>query len=116
MVEIDPLVYRAAVDHFNLTLPASTTVNLLDGNEYVSSLARMRREGTYDGQKWRLVVQDCFSGGGVPEEIFTREFWMDLAVNVEQDGIVAMASQTQLECASIRPVQLTRTELCRRTE
>jgi spermidine synthase len=90
LVEIDPLVYHAAVDHFNLTLPSSTTINLLDGNEYVSSLARMRREGTYDGQKWRYVIQDCFSGGSVPEEMFTREFWADLAENVEQDGIVAM--------------------------
>lgn len=90
MVEIDPLVYHAAVDHFNLTLPASTTINLLDGNEYVSSLARMRREGMYEGQKWKLVIQDCFSGGSVPEEMFTREFWLDLAENVELDGIIAM--------------------------
>jgi spermidine synthase len=85
-------VYHAAVDHFNLTLPPSTTVNLVDGNEYVSSLARMRREGTFEGQKWRYVIQDCFSGGSVPEEMFTKEFWTDLVENLEQDGIVTMVS------------------------
>lgn len=52
----------------------------------------MRRDGGYDGQKWRYVIQDCFSGGSVPEEMFTREFWLDLVENVEQDGIVAMVS------------------------
>ena len=93
LVEIDPLVYQAAVDHFDLVLPPnSTTVNLMDGNEYVSSLAQMRRDGgeEYTGQKWRYVIQDCFSGGTVPDEMFTREFWTDLSENVEQDGIVAM--------------------------
>jgi spermidine synthase len=40
--------------------------------------------------KWSLVVQDCFSGGSVPGEMFTVEFWRDLSELVERDGIVAM--------------------------
>jgi len=36
------------------------------------------------------VVQDCFSGGSVPGEMFTVEFWRDLSELVERDGIVAM--------------------------
>jgi hypothetical protein len=38
------------------------------------------------------VVQDCFSGGSVPGEMFTVEFWRDLSELVERDGIVAMVS------------------------
>ncbi|GFZ43931.1 hypothetical protein JCM24511_01651 [Saitozyma sp. JCM 24511] len=90
LVEIDPLVYQAAVDHFDLTLPSTSTVNILDGATYVHSLADLQRSGEYDGQKWRLVVQDCFSGGMVPAALFTREFWQDLSGLVEDDGIVAM--------------------------
>lgn len=36
------------------------------------------------------MVQDCFSGGSVPGEMFTLEFWRDLSELVERDGIVAM--------------------------
>jgi spermidine synthase len=92
LVEIDPLVYQAAVDHFDLALPPTSTVNILDGATYVHSLADLQRSGEYDGQKWRLVVQDCFSGGMVPSALFTREFWQDLSGLVEDDGIVAMVS------------------------
>lgn len=92
LVEIDPLVYQAAVDHFDLTLPSTSTVNILDGATYVHSLADLQRSGEYDGQKWRLVVQDCFSGGMVPAPLFTWEFWQDLSRLVEDDGIVAMVS------------------------
>lgn len=92
LVEIDPLVYQAAVDHFDLTLPSTSTVNILDGATYVHSLADLQRSGEYDGQKWRVVVQDCFSGGMVPAPLFTREFWQDLSGLVEDDGIVAMVS------------------------
>jgi spermidine synthase len=85
LVEIDPLVYQAAVDHFDLTLPSTSTVNILDGATYVHSLADLQRSGEYDGQKWRLVVQDCFSGGMVPAALFTREFWQDLSGLVEDE-------------------------------
>jgi hypothetical protein len=100
LVEIDPLVYHAAVDYFNLTLPNTTTVNLVDGATYVHSLADLQRAGMYEGPKWSFVVQDCFSGGMVPSALFTREFWEDLIGLVEVDGIIAMVRAMCLGSAS----------------
>lgn len=37
-----------------------------------------------------LVVHDCFSGDGVPQHIFTREFWADLQTIMEPDGVLAV--------------------------
>lgn len=93
IVEIDPLVYRAAADHFGLRHSPNGTVNLQDGAAYVQELAEQRRSGDHVGQKWDLVVQDCFTGGSVPGEMFTAEFWSDLKENVAENGIVAMVSE-----------------------
>ena len=43
-------------------------------------------------QKWSYVIHDCFTGGGVPGEVFTIEFWQELVGLVEEDGIVAVVS------------------------
>ena len=79
-------------------------MNLLSGSTYIKHLAAEARprnttsgseipdaEGS-DLAKWSLVIQDCFSGGSVPGEMFTRDFWLDLTEVVERDGIVAMVS------------------------
>jgi hypothetical protein len=76
-------------------------VNLLSGSTYIHHLASLSRqkalntgkelaEEEEEFTKWSLVVQDCFSGGSVPGEMFTLEFWRDLSELVERDGIVAM--------------------------
>jgi spermidine synthase len=93
VVEIDPAVYRAAVDHFGFTMSNASTVNLMDGAAYIRHLAALLREGTYKGDKWSYVIQDCFSGGSVPGELFTVEFWTELSQLVEVDGIVAVVSR-----------------------
>lgn len=67
-----------------------STVNLISGSTYVHQLAEMRRSGEYNGTQWSFVVQDCYSGGSLPAELFTREFWQDLTTLVHYDGIVAM--------------------------
>ena len=46
------------------------------------------------------MVQDCFSGGSVPGEMFTVEFWRDLSELVERDGIVAMVCPSPLASIS----------------
>lgn len=102
IVEIDPLVYRAAADHFGLVASPNGTVNIEDGAAYVKAIAKQRRAGKYDGQKWNLVVQDCFTGGSVPGEMFTREFWADLKENVAEDGVVAMVSWDVLTMGAMR--------------
>jgi hypothetical protein len=40
--------------------------------------------------KWSYVIHDCFSGGSVPGELYTVEFWEELVGMVETDGIVAV--------------------------
>jgi hypothetical protein len=99
-IEIDPAVYHTAAEYFALSYSPISSVNLLSGSTYIQHLATEARahNGTSkediasapDLPKWSLVVQDCFSGGSVPGEMFTRDFWLDLTELVERDGIVAM--------------------------
>jgi hypothetical protein len=89
-------------------------VNLLSGSTYIHHLAELARRKTSNNEtetnteqepeftKWSLVVQDCFSGGSVPGEMFTLEFWQDLSELVERDGIVAMVCPTFLPPADDR--------------
>lgn len=56
-------------------------------------------------------MQDCFSGGSVPGEMFTLEFWKDLSELVERDGIVAMVSPPWLY--STNQLRADQAELCR---
>lgn len=51
-----------------------------------------QEEGGMENGRWGLVVQDCFSGGMVPGELFTVGFWEDLKVGMRSDGIVAVVS------------------------
>ena len=91
--ELDPVVYNAAKKYFDFDLPSEdSTINLIDGAAYISELARMNRETEGELQKWDYVVHDCFTGGAVPSEVFTREFWGELCELVEDDGIVAVVS------------------------
>jgi spermidine synthase len=39
-----------------------------------------------------IVVHDCFSGGGVPEHIFTSEFWNDLKQTMQPEGVLVVVS------------------------
>lgn len=105
--EIDPAVYTTAAEYFNLSQSAIASVNLMSGSTYIRHLANESRAYNAtrsedvatapDLPKWNLVVQDCFSGGSVPGEMFTREFWLDLTELVERDGIVAMVSASVQE-------------------
>jgi len=111
VTEIDPVVYTTAATFFNLSSYPISSVNLLSGSTYIHHLASLSREKASrkgkglaedeEGEeftKWSLVVQDCFSGGSVPGEMFTVEFWRDLSELVERDGIVAMV------CPSVSPI------------
>ena len=59
---------------------------------YVSHLAELSRAGLYNATKWSYVIQDCFTGGSVPGEMFTKEFWEDLVLLLQDDGIVSVVS------------------------
>ncbi|TFK43670.1 spermidine synthase [Crucibulum laeve] len=89
IVEIDPAVYEAARTYFGLPDPGPGNVFLEDARSWVSE----KRASTDAGHKEKLfdiVVHDCFSGGGVPEHIFTIEFWETLKVLMEPEGVLAV--------------------------
>ncbi|KAL7414643.1 hypothetical protein BDY24DRAFT_369746 [Mrakia frigida] len=85
-VEYDPAVYHAARTYF--FLPEPQHVYLEDANAFVQREAA-REEGSLKG-KFGLVVHDVFSGGAVPGELFTVEFWDDLRVLMKTNGILAI--------------------------
>lgn len=86
IIEIDPAVYDAARTYFGL--PEPKEVFLEDARGWVHQRANTKSSiGLYD-----IVVHDCFSGGGVPEHLFTKEFWGELRTLVNPEGIVAVVS------------------------
>lgn len=85
IVEIDPAVYDAARRYFGLPDPGAGRIFLEDARNWVS-----RRERT--AALFDFVVHDCFSGGGVPEHIYTLEFWNNLSTLVEPGGTVVVVS------------------------
>jgi len=89
LVEIDPAVYRAARTFFGLPDPGPDKVFLEDARAWSTKQRRSieagRKEILFD-----IVVHDCFSGGGVPQHIFTVEFWDDLKVTMQPEGILVV--------------------------
>lgn len=92
VVEIDPAVYRAAVDYFDLRLSPESdidTISLLPGQDYISRMSNWNDASNGTMQKWSYVIHDCFSAGKLPVEVYTAEFWRELASMTEDDGVVA---------------------------
>ncbi|ORX36593.1 hypothetical protein BD324DRAFT_626451 [Kockovaella imperatae] len=105
VVELDPVVYKAAINHFGLRAPSeSDTVNIIDGSVYLSELSRVNNDTSGQLQKWSHVVHDCFTGGGVPGEVFTKEFWEDLISLTEDDGIVVVNVASIIQSPSSKSI------------
>ncbi|ODO09808.1 hypothetical protein I350_02025 [Cryptococcus amylolentus CBS 6273] len=103
VVEIDPEVYRAATTYFDLSESRLSSSIMMDGATFISEAAALARVNVSDPDtdaetlaamelvpRWNYVVQDCFTGGAVPGEMFTVEFWEELSELLVEDGIVAM--------------------------
>ncbi|KAJ7811131.1 spermidine synthase [Mycena olivaceomarginata] len=89
IVEIDPAVYDAARLYFGLPDHPATNLFLEDARAW----AARRRASIGSGKAhplFDIVVHDCFSGGGVPEHIFTLEFWDDLKAALHPEGVVVV--------------------------
>ncbi|KIM46329.1 hypothetical protein M413DRAFT_441412 [Hebeloma cylindrosporum] len=89
IVEIDPAVYKAARTFFGLPDPGPDKVFLEDARAW-SSKQRAKIEAGQKKVLFDIVVHDCFSGGGVPQHIFTVEFWDDLKVTMQPEGILVV--------------------------
>jgi spermidine synthase len=87
IVEIDPAVYKAARTFFGLPDPAN--IFLEDAREWAAK-KRARVDAGHNEDLFDIVVHDCFSGGGVPEHIYTMEFWSDLKGVMQSDGLLVV--------------------------
>lgn len=101
ILEIDPAVYDAARQYFGLPDPGSNNVFLQDARGWVGGRRAMVEAEDASTVKYDIVVHDCFSGGGVPEHLFSIEFWNDLKTILSSEGIVAVVRNFR-HC--IRPI------------
>ncbi|TFK55593.1 S-adenosyl-L-methionine-dependent methyltransferase [Heliocybe sulcata] len=85
IVEIDPAVYDAARYYFGL--PKPDQIYLQDAKRWVKRQSSLPEE---ERKLYDIVVHDCFSGGGVPAQIFTVEFWEGLKKLMKPNGVVAV--------------------------
>jgi spermidine synthase len=111
IVEIDPAVYDAARTFFGLPDPGPGKVFLED----VRSWAATKRASVWTGKNETLydfIVHDCFSGGGVPEHIFTLEFWNDLQTVLHPEGVVVVVRNRTIRCGERVLIIRFRQELC----
>uniref|UniRef100_D8PS35 PABS domain-containing protein n=1 Tax=Schizophyllum commune (strain H4-8 / FGSC 9210) TaxID=578458 RepID=D8PS35_SCHCM len=79
IIEIDPEVYRAARTYFGLPDPGKDHVFLEDARAWVERRAAQQKPKDAFGDNtstelFDFVVHDCFSGGGVPQHLYTVEF------------------------------------------
>ncbi|KAJ1939307.1 hypothetical protein FBU59_004166, partial [Linderina macrospora] len=80
IVEIDPEVYKAAVDYF--MLPKNLNgVYLQDGRAFVNKSP----EHTYD-----YIVHDVFTGGSVPSSLFSESAVSQMERILKPNGVLAM--------------------------
>ncbi|KAG1892231.1 S-adenosyl-L-methionine-dependent methyltransferase [Suillus subluteus] len=107
IVEIDPAVYDAARRYFGLSDPGINNVFLQDARRWVRSRRAMMEAEDSSAIKYDVVVHDCFSGGGVPEHLFSIEFWNDLKAIVSPEGVVAVNFAGKLASESSRAILVT---------
>ncbi|KII94950.1 hypothetical protein PLICRDRAFT_197034 [Plicaturopsis crispa FD-325 SS-3] len=105
IVEIDPAVYNASRDFFGLPELDPGRVYLEDARQWVSN-KRAELGGGADSL-YDIVVHDCFSGGGVPEHLFTVEFFEDLKSIVHPNGVVAVNFAGKLDSDASRAILIT---------
>lgn len=115
IVEIDPAVYDAARQYFGLSDPGKHNVFLQDARGWVRSRRAMVEAEDPSAMKYDVVIHDCFSGGGVPEHLFSIEFWNDLKTILSPEGVIAVASSFRHCVRSYCLSYVAWTELCWKT-
>jgi spermidine synthase len=76
-IEIDPVVHRFAEEYFALR---KLRVLHQDGRKFVQDAEEM----------WDIVIHDVFSGGSVPESLFTLEMWEAVKRVLRDEGVLAV--------------------------
>ncbi len=68
-------------------------MHLVDGAYFVADQATAMRAGDrLEERLYDFVVHDCFTGGSVPHDLFTLEFWEDLGTITAANAIIAVVS------------------------
>jgi len=93
VIEIDPAVYNASRQYFGLPDLPSDRVFLEDARVVLAEKRQSAlQHGISNNKRYDYVVHDCYSGGGVPAHLFTVQFWEDLKIVMNPDGVVAVVS------------------------
>ena len=108
IVEIDPAIYKAAREWFGLADPGVNRVFLEDARSWVATKHSDIKAGK-DHVLYDIVVHDCFSGGGVPEHLFTAEFWDGLITLMDSEAVLVVVS---LLMVAFKMELTTRKEYC----
>jgi hypothetical protein len=113
IVEIDPVIYTYARRFFNLSEPFS--IDFQDAHKWVhkryvdlnTAAAPVLDVTLRESKKFPIILHDCFSGGGVPSHLFTREFWTELKRLMTDDGALAVNFVGHLGSESARAIWFT---------
>jgi hypothetical protein len=81
IVEIDPVVHQYATKYFGL--PTNHKAVIEDAVSYASELA-------LTDEKYDYIVNDVFTGGAEPVDLFTFEFLQDLNTILKPGGVIAI--------------------------
>lgn len=85
ILELDPAVYEAATTYFNL--PSTINKVII---EDATVWADKYNQGSLD-KRYGIVIHDFFSGGGVPSNLYTTQFWTVLNEKIlSSDGILVV--------------------------
>ena len=82
IVEIDPIIHSFAQHYFGLPQVKGQVV-FADGRRFIEDAAK-------HGEKWDFVVHDVFTGGKVPERLFTREMWKTTKEVLKENGVLVV--------------------------
>lgn len=103
IIELDPVVYRFAVEHFGL--PTNHRAYIGDAVRVVEA-KKEEQQGYYD-----YIIHDVFTGGAEPVDLFTVEFLSGLDQMLKADGAIAINYAGDLAMSSTSLIYRTITEV-----
>lgn len=96
IIEIDPAVYNAARKFFGLPDLGPNNVFLEDARGWAARKHDESQKPGTESTLYDIVVHDCFSGGGVPQQLFSVEFLEDLKSVMHPEGVIAVVSTIEI--------------------
>ena len=97
IVEIDPAVYKYALEHFNM--PTSRV-----GIVFLDDVFHILERGLLS-EKYDYILHDVFSGGSQPFQLYTASFFEKLKRFMTSDGVLALNFYGHLVGPKAQPTQ-----------